>query len=750
MQKVRMIFVSIISFLILTGNSFSTPSNQDSTGTKKIPYRVPRVESSINVDGHLDDALWTKAVSIDANIEVRPGENIPAPVKTKALLAYNETHIFVAFIASDPEPSKIRARYCDRDNIWDDDWVIILFDTFNDQRRTYDFGCNPLGIQTDFIETNTGGGGEWDAIWESDGRITEDGYIVEMAIPFSSLNFQTTPEDQIWGFDLVRSYPRNVRHHIGAFPRDRSNNCYMCQSLKLIGFKGASPGKNIEIDPTFNMTLSQERTERDDGSYGAFKDPKEKYDPGITAHWGITPSLTLSGTINPDFSNIEADILQLDINNQFAIYYPEMRPFFLESSDFFNTPMNAVHTRTLADPNWGLKLGGRQGIHTIGFFSVQDNMTNFLFPGVEGSSSGSKDYKSQGSALRYKVDVSESSNIGLIATDREGKNYFNRVGGIDGDFRFTKTDLIRFQVLTSATQYPDSIISEFNQPQSGFAGTALEGLYVHDTKDYELYVFHKQVEEDFRADLGFVTQAGYKYSTIGGEYKWQRDSEHWFTWLSVEGNYEYKQDYHDNILRKGWELEINYQGPMESHSHFTVLRNQERYDDIIFDLTSMHACYGFRPIASLFAHIFMAYGDQIDYSNTQKGTRLQLNPYTDFNIGLHIKAEVGYTYEHLDVPGGRLYKANISHLKLVYQLNKEIFFRGILQYVDYNKNVDLYNDIVNSETQSLFSQFLFSYKINPQTVFFLGYSDNYYGNQDINTIQTNRTLFAKIGYAFVP
>ncbi len=750
MEKVKPFFLCIISFFIIIGNTFALPSQQDSTEVEKKQYRIPKVNSTIKVDGHIDDKLWEKAIGIDANIEVRPGENIPAPVKTKVLLAYNETHIFVAFIANDPDPSKIRARYCDRDKIWDDDWVIILFDTFNDQRRTYDFGCNPLGIQTDFIETNYDGGGEWDTIWESDGRITDEGYIVEMAIPFSSLNFQTTPDDQIWGFDLVRSYPRDVRYHIGAFPRDRDNNCYMCQSPKLIGFQGASPGKNIEIDPTFNMTLSQKRKENEDGSYGAYKDVKEKYDPGITARWGITPSLTLSGTINPDFSNIEADIPQLDINNQFAIYYPEKRPFFLESSDFFNTPLDAVHTRTLADPDWGIKLAGKQGIHTVGFFSVQDNMTNFLFPGVEGSSPGSREFKSQGTALRYKMDVSESSNIGLIATDREAKNYYNRMGGFDGDIKFTKKDKIRFQVLASTTQYPDSINSEFDQPNSDFTGAAFEGLYAHDSKDYELYAYHKQVEENFRADLGFVTQAGYKYSIIGGEYKWRRDSGHWFTWLSIESNYTYKQDYHDNILRKGWEFEVNYRGSMESHSHLTILKNKDRFDNQLFDLTSMHACYGFNPTASLFAHLFVTYGDQIDYSNTQKGTRLQLNPIADFKIGLHLKAEVSHTYEQLKVSEGRLYKANISRLKLVYQLNKEIFIRGILQYVDYRRNTAFYIDTVDSKTQSMFSQFLFSYKLNPQTVFFLGYSDNYYGDQDIHQTQTNRTLFAKIGYAFIP
>ena len=251
---------NICGFLfILIINSLTAQENDSLKTKEKVYYTVPKVNSKINVDAYLDEPFWKEAVKINANIEVSPGENIEAPVKTEVLIAYDDTRVFVAFIAYDPDPSEIRARYCDRDNIWDDDWVLILFDTFNDQRRSYDFCCNPFGIQADQIETPTGGGGDWDAIWDSDGRITDEGYIVEMAIPFSSLNFPSGEGDQVWGFDAVRSYPRSVRHHIGTWVRDRDNNCYMCQAEKLIGFAGASPGKNIELVPTFNVLCALSR-----------------------------------------------------------------------------------------------------------------------------------------------------------------------------------------------------------------------------------------------------------------------------------------------------------------------------------------------------------------------------------------------------------------------------------------------------------------------------------------------------------
>ena len=312
--------------------------------SEKPPYRVPRVNSHITADGVLNEQIWGEALRLSIDYEVRPGENIPPPVETEVLLAYDDTNLYCAFKAYDPDPSKICAHLCDRDNLWDDDWVVLNLDTFNDQRRSYLFVCNPLGIQADCIEVTGGESTEWDPIWDSAGRITGEGYVVEMAIPFSSLRFQRTDQDQIWGVDLIRSYPREVRHHLGLFPRDRNNNCYLCQAEKLIGFAGATPGRNIEFDPTFSTIHTKQREE----VWEDFGPVRSDYDFGLTASWGLTPNLILNGTVNPDFSQVEADAAQLDINTQFAIYYSEQRPFFLESADLFTSRLNVVHTRRLA------------------------------------------------------------------------------------------------------------------------------------------------------------------------------------------------------------------------------------------------------------------------------------------------------------------------------------------------------------------------------------------------------------------
>ncbi|HPG38680.1 MAG TPA: DUF5916 domain-containing protein [bacterium] len=748
MQKCK-IWTTITSlfflFLAITP-AFALFNNSDSL--QRIPYRVPKINATAKIDAIFDEPFWQDAVVVDANIEVRPGENIPAPVRAEALLVYNDNYIYVGFRCFDPEPDKIRAHFTDRDDLWSDDWILILFDTFNDNRRTYDFACNPFGIQADMIESDGGDGGSWDAIWDSHGRITDEGWVVEMAIPFSALNFQRTEGDQMWGFDVVRSYPRNIRHHIGAFPRDRNNNCYMCQALKLIGFAGATPGRDLEFDPTLSALSS---AQREDDIHTPMHQDKTKLDPGITARWSVTPNITLGSTINPDFSQVEADVQQLDINRRFAIYYPEKRPFFLEGADFFESELPVVYTRTLADPRAGVKLTGKEGKNTIGFYTAQDEMTNLLFPGSEGSNSGTLEQRNMSSVFRYKRDLFSSSNIGVIVTDREGDDYHNRLGGVDGLFKFTQKDQVRFQVLKSNTIYPQSISEEYEQPNDAFEGTATHTYINHNTRDYNVYALYRQVSPGFRGDLGFMSQAGYRYSEIGGTIKKQRDPGSWFTWLSLYGSYDFRRDYFYRPLHQALTSNFQYQGPLQSYLTLYVEHGKDHYEGKEFRANFFNCWSEMQPAGFLYLSFEGRIGDQVDYDNCRPGKILQLDPGIELKCGLHFKIKIDQSWERLNVDHARLYTANISRLRFVYQFNKRTFVRTIFQYRVYNRNIDMYTDIddgFEAKEKKLFTQALFSYKINPQTVLFLGYSDNYWGNQVYSITQTDHTFFAKLGYAW--
>jgi len=717
----------------------------DAAGNKQ--YRVPRVESKIKADGVLDEEVWEKALVLELNYEVQPGENIAPPVKTEVLLANNKTHLFIAFRAFDPEPSKIRAWISDRDDTNNQDWVGVILDTFNDERRSFDFLCNPLGVQTDFIEVSDGDGGSWDTIWDSGGRINDRGYFVEMSIPFSSLRFQRKEGDQVWGFDAVRSYHRNVRHHIGTFPRDRSNNCYLCQSIKLVGFSGARPGKDIELDPTIAAHITQER---ENGTEGPFV-RDEKSDPGITARWGFTPNLTLSGTVNPDFSQVEADALQLDVNEPFALFYSEKRPFFTEGADFFNTPLTAVYTRTMRDPSWGIKLTGKEGGNTIGAYIVRDTLTNLIFPGSQSSGSTSLSMDSTASVLRYRRDFGNKYTVGALFTNRQGDDdYFNRVFGVDGDFRFTSKDRIRMQVLGSSTRYPGDVAVEFGQSPDTFGDKALDIIYIHDARNLDFHVGYQDIGGDFRADLGFIPRVGIRNLYAGTDYIWYAEPGKWWTRFMVVGGYQQITDESGDLIKREAGVSLQYEGPLDTHSLIDLSRTREVYNGISFDMGRWYFHHCMNPMGNMHISLNVMGGDRIDYANTRLGKRFNIRPGMMYYIGLRWRLNLYHTYERMWVESERLYTANQSEVRLAYQFSKRMFLRAILQYVDYRYNTAMYIDEVDPEYRHLFTQFLFSYKINPQTVLFLGYSDNYYGyGGGMGLPQVNRTVFLKIGYALV-
>jgi hypothetical protein len=335
MPYLKSVCLSLFLYLSL----FNVLQANINSAEEKVPFNVPMTADKIVIDAKLDEPSWQKALPFELNYETDPGENISALVKTEVLVMHDDKNIYFALRCYDPEPSAIRAWYADRDNYFFDDLININLDTFNDERRNYFFGCNPFGIQRDGIETPFYTDMSWDAIWDSAGRITDIGYIIEMAIPFSSLQFQRTRGPQVWGLDISRWYQRLVRHRLGLVPLDRNNNSYQSQFLKIKGFEGVRPGKNLEINPTLTSSRTDERESFPSGSLHPLSSRTEV---GITAKWGVSANFTLSGAINPDFSQVEADAQQLDINQPFALFYEEKRPFFVEGMDFFMSPFIVV------------------------------------------------------------------------------------------------------------------------------------------------------------------------------------------------------------------------------------------------------------------------------------------------------------------------------------------------------------------------------------------------------------------------
>jgi hypothetical protein len=738
----------LVALLALTssGPSARAAGAEPAPSASSTLHNVPRATSSIRVDGLLDDAGWREALALELAWEVQPGENVTPPVRTEVLAAYDDAAVYFAFRAFDPNPRQIRAHLANRDALWADDWVAVVLDTFNDERRSFDLFVNPLGIQADAIETETSEE-EWDGIWESAGRVTTWGYAVEMRVPFSTLRFQRSAGPQTWGFDAVRSYPRAVRHHIGLFPRDRNSNCYLCQSVKVRGFEGGRPGRNLELTPT----LTGVRTEtREGGPPGSFASAEPEAEAGLTVRWGITPSLTSIGTVNPDFSQVEADALQLDINEPFALQYPEKRPFFMEGTDFFATRLPVVYTRTVRDPAWGLKLSGKEAGHTIAGFAARDEITNIVIPGSQSSSARTLARESTAAVLRYKRDLGSRFTLGGLATGREAESYFNRVAGLDADLRLSDTDRVQVQWLGSATRDPASIAAETGQRTGEFRDWAGELRYAHDTRNLDWWAMGRSVGDGFRADLGFMPQVDYRLGELGIRRTWYPKGRAWYTAVRASGTFRHTEDQAGALLVRETAGDIEYEGPLQSHLRLRAFRRREAFGGQTFtrDEFQFHNCMS--PTGSAQLYVNVRVGDQIDYANVRLGERLQLNSGAMLRLGRHVGLDADATWERMREGPDRLYTATIAQATLAYQFTTRIFLRTILQWSDYWYNSALYLDGRDTRSRRLATQALFSYKLNPQTVFFLGYSDVSHGQAEVPLTRTERTVFAKIGYAWLP
>ena len=710
-------------------------------------YQVERATSPIAVDGVLDEPAWQHAAVVELKFETRPKENLPPDVATETLLTYDANYLYVGFRAHDPEPSAIRAHLSDRDRAFSDDFVGIVLDTFNDERRAFEFFVNPLGVQMDMFMDDVSGNEDdsWDAIWLSAGKVTETGYAVEIAIPWSTLRFPRTDGAQTWGFDALRFYPRSQRARISSHPLDRNISCYLCQESKMTGFSGVTPGRNVELAPTATAA----RTDLREGfPQGSFTEGDIDSELGLTAKWGITPSLTLNAAINPDFSQVEADAAQLDVNNQFALFFPEKRPFFLEGADFFSTPFQAVFSRNVADPAWGAKLTGKEGKNAIGVFAARDDRTNLLFPGSNGSSATTLDMETDDAVLRYRRDLGKSSALGVLFTGRDGGNYRNHVAGIDGRYRMNDSDVFRAQFLRSQTEYPAAVVKDFGTRQDNAYWISFD----HNSRDWFSYARYEDVGRDFRADMGFMPRVDYTFKLAGLGHVWNGN---WngYTRASLGGDWDRREDQRGQLLEEEWEFVSEINGPLQSYISLDAGWRDQVFNEVKFFERFYSTYYEIQPTGDLFLSLNLRLADEIDFVNTQAGDVVGIEPTVRYNLGRHLKATLSHVYQKLDVEGGNLFTANLTQLSTVYQFNVRSFLRAILQYTDISRNPALYKPEagpIDEHTERLFSQLLFSYKLNPQTVLFVGYSDNSRGNERIDLTRADRTLFVKLGYAWVP
>jgi len=714
---------------------------------------IPHSKEAIEIDGVLDDAIWRTALALPLTVETYPRENQTPEVETIAYLVENGDQLLIAFDARDPEPEKIRAYLRDRDSAFNDDFVGVVLDTFNDQRRAFEFFINPLGVQMDLIndDVNRNESSSWDAIWDSAGQVNERGFTAEMAIPFSQLRFPRTDGDQTWGIDVLRFRPRANRARISNNAQDRNRSCYLCQFGTFTGFANAEPGKALEVVPTLTAT----RTDSPPvpaAAPGQLERGGFETEAGLGVRWGITPDLTLDVTFNPDFSQVEADVAQLEENTTFALFYPESRPFFLEGGDYYSSPLQAVFTRTVADPDAGAKFTGRTGNNTIGVFATNDAVTNLLIPGPFGSQSTSLDQENDAFVGRYARGFGKTSQIGALVTSRQGDGYSNEVAGFDGRYFVNDQTTLRFQYLDSRTEYPAAVATQFGQAED-LEGDAWRVEYRYGSRNWFAQVWHQDLDPSFRADSGFIGRVDLVQDRVQMNHTFYSDPGGWLTeWqLGISGGRAETTD--GQFLNRNVQPFISFEGAMQSYAELGAGPREEYWNGVVYDLDSGYIYGQFRPRSGMNINMEVNRGEQIDYTNSRLADQQRYRPQIDWNATRHLLVRLRYTSDQLSTKeGARIYDAKLTDLRLTWQFNVRSFVRLTLQDQEIARNVSQYvNPLTDPSTKTLASQLLYSYKLNPQTVLFAGYSDNQIDDLNTGNLElTGRTLFFKLSYAWTP
>jgi hypothetical protein len=740
------------------------------TPNKDVIFQIGRADDKPKIDGILDDPLWSRTAKLGNFSEISPGENVEPEVETEVMFAYDDDNLYVAFICYD-DPTSVRASITDRDAIFQDDFVGIMIDTFKDQQNAYEFFVNPHGIQGDLRRTGYNEDSSYDAVWHSGGDINGIGWTAEMSIPFRSIRFPDAPAQE-WGLHVLRIRPRDSREQHSWVPISRDDNCLFCSAGTISGMEGINQGTNLELLPYVIGSQSSYLEDSEDPNSAFIEEPGNS-DAGIGVKYGITSNYTLDFSYNPDFSQIESDAAQIDVNTTFALFFPERRPFFQEGADIFDTRINTVYTRSINDPIMAGKITGKSGRTTVGYLAARDELTPYIVP-FEESSQFAVNGRSYSNIVRVKRDVLEDSFLGLIATDRrnETNGGANTNLGFDGEVRFLENYRFRGHVQGSYTKEPDdsTLSEEFDYIRFGdnnqydsffngeeFAGYAAELSFGRNARHWNFWTWYEDYSPTFRAENGFVTSNNNREVGLWTGYMIYTDEGRFTEMIQPQLNWGRQYNY-DGLLKDEWlQPNIWIRFRKQTRIWLGYLTSHERYAGVhVEGIRRIQGNINTDFSAFLSGGMWASVGHSIvrDVENPRLGDQRSLEfwgtlkPTSQFRLSLTFQSfrmnELSSYFdeesgEQVNV-GDEIYDVYIGRARLTYQFTRNLFVRVITQYVDSD-------DLIEVDP-------LISYKINPFTVFFLGSSHNF--TQFDSNIpgqrpayqQTERTYFIKFQYLF--
>ena len=711
---------------------------------------ISRASGPITVDGDLGDAGWTGATRVETFYETNPGDNVPPKVRTVARLAYDEKFLYVGFECDDPEPGQIRAPFTERDRAGGDtDYAGIILDARNDGRTAILFLANPRGIQYDAVTDDGNEDSSPDFFWDSAGRITPSGWTLEMRIPFSSLRYERA-DPQTWGILVYRNRPRDRRYQMFSAKLPRGRNCFICSENVLTGLTGLPAGGNLVAAPYGTVT----RETAPAGEGGGWAWEKAKLDGGLDLKWTPSATVALDGTINPDFSQIESDVAQIGVNERFALFYPEKRPFFLEGVDLLSTPVPAVYTRSITSPRWGLRGTGKFDSTSWTALVAEDRGGgSVILPGPEGSDFADQDFSSLDLVGRVRHDLGRSF-ASFLVTDKEiHGGGSNRVFGPDFRFSPNEADTVTGQLLFSRSETPvrPDLAAEWNGQT--LSGHGADLWWAHSTEKVDWGVEYKDFSDGFRADLGFVPQVGFREGFVEGGRTFRPKG--FFSRVRTFAFADYIADREGALLSQVVSGGVGFDAKYNSSAVFQVRSDRILVGGSVLPRTRLVYTLNAAPVRWLGRVVLEgSIGEEIDFDGARRGHGGRTAASAIVRPGDHLELDLRGEIRWLNLkPEGetdsrRLFTAHTERLKATYTLTARSFVRVIGQYVGTRRDPELYLDPVDEKSGSFSASALFAYKLNWQSVVFLGYGDTRTLSEEGGLPPEGRQLFLKVSYAF--
>ncbi|HEX6982315.1 MAG TPA: sugar-binding protein [Balneolaceae bacterium] len=746
MAKVPYIFF-LISFLLI--NPFQQLWAQTQEPSAGYAFQPLKISQDFEISGTLTNPVWQKAPSVFIRYEFQPNDESLAPVRTEVKVLYSEDFLYVGFIASDPQPGEIRAHISDRDNSFNDDWVGFIFDPFQNNQQGYELFVNPLGIQMDGIMTNSGEDMNFDILWYSAGGVSDSGYTTVMKIPFKSLNF---PDEKVqdWSVQFIRNYPRNSRHVFTWTNSTQDNSCLLCQSGDLVNLRGLKNTATVELLPYAMSYQSSSINNPSEPSSGLNHDPIEAR-VGGSISYSPSSTMSLNAVINPDFSQVESDAAQIGVNETFALFYPEKRPFFMRGANLFSTEENLFYSRMINRPLAAGKFTQKTSNFTLAFLTAYDRNAPFIVPGLFGSSLVRSDINAYSNVARGKYNLGSESFIGGLLTTRNQDQAFNYVGSIDWDIKLADHYYFGGQVGYSTTKELNNLALFDEQRTLGntsfdaaFNGEQYDGTLVTAEVSREAQYYNFEfVYTSFSPT--FQTQSGFINNVDRRQFGWSQSVSYYpdTKWLSqgsfnVSGDWIY--DFSGQFMERYIFLRLSNTLAGQTNLSISFLPlNDERFRGEFF--TGMHRImvdlssqaldaltigghYQTGRYVYRTANPVMGHGYNFSISAT-------LEPTSRFELSLDYNYA---TLSSLD-DSETFYSGDIIRLNSQFNFSRKLFARFIAQYDSFSDQLQLYP--------------LVYYKLNPFTKFYIGMTDNLnrYDSPIYNGFkEVQRQFFVKFQY----